>query len=124
MSSTNLDKRASDDLETGVTENRDSPIEFRVSITGDASERDSVTPDPTVDTPMLPMGDGANGKVKYSLGDMEVVEVVSLIHLYDVYLKKRILIIGIDLLYSEYGNTHLPTTCYCYCLQNITRAFR
>ena len=89
MSSTNLDKRASDDLETGVTENRDSPIEFRVSITGDASERDSVTPDPTVDTPMLPMGDGANGKVKYRLGDMEVVEVVSLIHLYDVYLKKK-----------------------------------
>lgn len=74
------------DVETDGTENVKSPIQFQVSMVSDRSEEET-SAEPTVETPMLTSSpsEGRNGKVQYSIGDMEVVEVVSILYIIIVY---------------------------------------
>lgn len=65
--------------ETSSEDNRQSsPVQFHIEMASDRNESDvpAESTEPTAETPMLAT-EGANGKVKYSIGDMEVVEVVS-----------------------------------------------
>lgn len=73
------------DVETDGTESVKSPIQFQVSMVSDRPEEET-SAEPTADTPMLTPSpsEGRNGKVQYSIGDMEVVEVVSICTVYNL----------------------------------------
>lgn len=71
-----VDKNAKED------ESQKSPVQFQISTEPSEMAEPEAEPEnssePTVETPMLSSeGARANGKVKYNIGDMEVVEVVS-----------------------------------------------
>lgn len=76
------------------------PVNFQMSVTSAESDQDSV--EPTAETPMI---ENRNGKLQYHIGDMEVVEVVSVILFDNLYFILRVSIISRD------ANNSWKSTC-------------
>jgi hypothetical protein len=71
----NVNDDDDNDLETdeAIPDTLDvAPVNFQMSVTSAESEQESA--EPTAETPMI---ESRNGKLQYHIGDMEVVEVVS-----------------------------------------------